>query len=610
MLKRILLTGSMLLSPSLCAQTATNIAYLRTLVDSVIYAPIDTTNRYTAEGVVTTHTNLTTAGNALFYIQDNTAGISVFVGGGSTVRPDAGDLVRVTGPLGHFNGLLEFNLSASNTNHSVLTLSSNNPLPTPTPFEFSWQNDPAAIEPYEGGYVMASNVFLDLSTSTFPTGGGNVTVTNEAGETFVLRVDARTDINGQAKPTGPVTILGVLGQFDSTSPFTTGYQLLPSRYADILSASKAPTVRFTNVLELIRLGDSPTNTFTEHALLPGEKLVMSVEITDPEGRQVTITAPTNGLPAGARWALNETTGTNLSATFTFQAVASDAGSKYFVTLDARNSVATNNAAWAIYVPTADEQKVTVSEFLANPATTNTAPHFNPLRRVDLPPNPGTDDEYVELANVSGSNLELQNWTIADAVQVRHRFYDLFTLPASNSVVVYGGPLNGFAPMLDVPFIPASENVFGFGLNNSGGDSIIVRNAASNIISRVVYTDRIVSGTGSSTRFPDLNGAFVQQVWVSTNNVSPGRQYDGRLFSEPPAPLLSISNVTVSLTSSNTASLSWLADTSRSYTVWQADEVTDRFGGRFYGLRFTNEFGQFIDSTASNAPVRFYFISAP
>ena len=162
----------------------------------------------------------------------------------------------------------------------------------------------------------------------------------------------------------------------------------------------------------------------------------------------------------------------------------------------------------------------------------------------------------------------------------------------------------------MPFIPASENAFGFGLNNSGGDSIIVRNAVSNIISRVIYGDRNVSGSGSSTRFPDLNGAFVPQVWVSTNNVSPGRQYDGRLFSEPPAPLLSISNVAVSLTTSNTANLNWAADTSRSYTVWQADRVTDRFAGRFYGLRFTNEFGQFIDATVSNAVMRFYFITVP
>src|SRR6185312_2105340 len=173
---------------------------------------------------------------------------------------------------------------------------------------------------------------------------------------------------------------------------------------------------------------------------------------------------------------------------------------------------------------------------------------------------------------------------------------------SNSIVVYGGPLNGFAPTLDVPFIPASENAFGFGLNNTGGDSIIVRNAASNIVSRVVYSDRNVSGSGSSTRFPDLNGAFVPQVWVSTNNVSPGGQYDGRLFSEPPAPLLSIGNVAVSLTTSNTANLNWTADTSRSYTVWQADRVTDRFAGRFYGLRFTNSAGLFIDAAASNAPM--------
>ncbi|MBI4324783.1 MAG: immunoglobulin domain-containing protein [Chloroflexi bacterium] len=586
-----------------------DIAFVRTLVDPANYLPTDTTTLYTVEGLVTTHINLTTTADALFYVQDDTGGIAVFVSGGAGVVPPAGAKVRVTAPLTHFNGLLEFRVTASNPLHSVTTLSTGHPLPEPTPFDYNWQFDPAVIEMQEGKYIVISNVFLDLTTPTFRTGGENVTITTEFGEPFILRVDARTDIGGQAKPTTAVTIFGVLGQFDSSNPRTSDYQIIPSRFADIVSIVKAPTVRFTNILEnLIRPGDLPTNTFAEHALQPGETLTMRVEIADPAGLSVTLQAVTNGLPASAQWDLSALQGTALTGTFTFTPTAADAGVNYVVALEAMNSVATNHATWNIYVPNAIEQRIILSEFLANPATAGTAPHFNPLRRAEPPPNVSYEDEYVELANLSGTDLDLVGWTISDAVQVRHRFYESFSIQSSNAIVVYGGPLNGFVPLLDVPVIGASENAFGFGLNNTGGDSILIHNADGHLISRVVYS--AVSATSSLTRYPNLNGPFLPHGEVTTNLVSPGKQFDGRPFSEPALAEPPTITLTAALGAGPSVLLTWKAEPGRPYSVLQSASLTGQFTPLAAGLSFANDQGQYEDKAVGTIPLRFYRVSSP
>src|SRR5688500_5955829 len=103
MRKLLLLAGCFCFAAAVSAQTITPISTLRTMVDAN-YLPSDTTTLFTVEGIVTTHTNLTTSGHSQFYMQDNTAGIAVFVENSATNRPTAGTRVRVTGPMGHFNG--------------------------------------------------------------------------------------------------------------------------------------------------------------------------------------------------------------------------------------------------------------------------------------------------------------------------------------------------------------------------------------------------------------------------------------------------------------------------------------------------------------------------
>lgn len=222
----------------------TNIAFLRTKMDPQDYSPTDTTNLYTAEGIVTTPVNLTSGSHAQFYIQDSTAGIVVFVSGGSTIRPAQGDRVRVTGPLGHFNGLFELNLVAANFTHSVEILSSGNPLPAPAVFGFSTlTNIPVMEASVEGSLLVISNVFLQGGggTNNFVS-GANYNLTNLNGQIGVLRIDTRAlDVIGKPIPQFASSITGVMGQFDGSAPFTSGYQFFLTTYSDLVAGTPPAT---------------------------------------------------------------------------------------------------------------------------------------------------------------------------------------------------------------------------------------------------------------------------------------------------------------------------------------------------------------------------------
>jgi hypothetical protein len=603
---------SSIVTLTVTAPPLTNIAFLHSTVDAVNYRPTNTTSLFTVEGIVTTWGPLTPAGNVLFYMQDATAGIAVFWSGAPTEsQPNAGDRVRVTAPLSSFNGLLECSPVFTNVQHSVVVVSTGNPLPTPVPVPFdASQNDPIVMDALEGRYVVASNVVLDASSTTFISASAGEFLTDTNGQTFSMFINASTDIPGQTKPEGTATVYGVIGQFDTSDPRTSGYQLIPSRYADIVSALKGATARFTNVLEnLTRLGNPPTNTVAENVLRPGEKLTMSVTVTNYDGGSVTITPLTDGLPASASWATGATTGTNVSASFQFQPVQADAGVNYTIALRMDNdSVVTTNT-WTVYVPTLVEQKIYISEFLANPTADSNSPSYNPLHRPNVQvASVTTADEYVELVNLSGTDVDLYNWSIADAVSVRHRFFNgapSEQLGSSNAVVVFGGPANTNAPVLTVPAFPADVGSSPtLALNDTGSETIILRNATSNIVDRLVYSGTNLATGISLSRFPTINDAFVLQSYVSTNSSTAGKQYDGGAWNLATKVPAAVGGVVV--TPGNPLSLGFSANTSQASTLWQADNIGDRFRV-VNGQQFPTTAGVF---SITNPPPahQFYFIT--
>ncbi len=231
----------------------TNIAYLRNRQDHINWLPINTTNLYSVTGIVTTPFNISGSGNSSeFFMQDGAAGICVFVGGG-TYLPNPGDLVRVIGPVANFDGLLEFNLSASNPSHSVSTpISTGNSLPAPKVFNINdYSNIPYMETNVEGSLVVVSNVFLNQSSLQFASGAMNITNVYRKYISLYVGVNAN-DVIGQTVPAIAASIAGVMSQYTTTTPATNGYELDILQYSDLVPTTIVPSMP-------LYISRSPTN---------------------------------------------------------------------------------------------------------------------------------------------------------------------------------------------------------------------------------------------------------------------------------------------------------------------------------------------------------------
>jgi len=155
-----------------------------------------------------------------FTLIDVTDGINVFAGAdnfGYAVQE--GDMVQLTGVIAQFNGLAQMEPTA------LSFITSGNAINSPeTVSELS--------ETTESQIVKLKCVeIVDLSQWTNVDPGFNVEVTNGV-ETWEVRIDADTEMFGDAPPEGHFTVSGIGGQFDTTSPLDEGYQLLPRYWED------------------------------------------------------------------------------------------------------------------------------------------------------------------------------------------------------------------------------------------------------------------------------------------------------------------------------------------------------------------------------------------
>ncbi len=162
----------------------------------------------TVTGVVTNGSEL----GSIRYLQDGTAGIACY--GSSLSSVQRGDSITATGVLFDFSGLLELSPTNSFINHGPAVL----PLAQTIPFT-------SGTESLEAQLVRFDNVTF-VQTGNFATGNSTVQVSNGT-STFDVRVNGSTNIDGTAIPTGPISIVGLLGQFNAN------YQIVPRNLLDI-----------------------------------------------------------------------------------------------------------------------------------------------------------------------------------------------------------------------------------------------------------------------------------------------------------------------------------------------------------------------------------------
>jgi hypothetical protein len=371
-----------------------------------------------------------------------------------------------------------------------------------------------------------------------------------------------------------------------------------------------PAILFTNILDhLVRPADEATNTFDELALQPGERWTLQIHISGTPGHPLNIQPPAQLPNVPWLWTAQTNGDSVVDCELVFEPGETNAGQAFAFTISADCAGATNSQTLRVYVPTAAERALVLSEFLANPTSDPTAAHYNPLARETPSAKPSVEDEFLEWVNNTGTPLDLSGWTISDAVRLRHVFSTNFSLPAHGAVIVYGGPTNN-PPQLDVPSMAASESASGLALNNSGTETILLRNARGQLLQRVVYEGSQLSDNGSLSRWPDLNGAFHPQSELSANAVTPGHQWDGSPFQTspeipPPQPILKIR-----LNEWRQCVLEWDASATHTYQVWKADALEGPFETVQAGLQFTDGHGFFIDTDTAQETSRYYRVSAP
>ena len=124
-----------------------------------------------------------------------------------------GDEIRVLGQIDQFNGLIEVFAD------SIEVLSTENTLQEPTIVT-------DLNEDTESQLIRIENVSFVDPIATFPSGSNNIDVT-DGDNIFTLRIDGDTDIPEGAAPQGLFDVTGIGGQYDSSSPYDSGYQLFP-----------------------------------------------------------------------------------------------------------------------------------------------------------------------------------------------------------------------------------------------------------------------------------------------------------------------------------------------------------------------------------------------
>lgn len=166
--------------------------------------------------------NLSSSG-VQFALRDSTDGVQVFsfsVVSGYVVAE--GDSLVVQGSLSEFNGLAQMNPD------SIFLASSGNAIADAVVVT-------ALGEETESEWVQFNCVTL-VDASIWPADGDNSNVEFTNGvDTFSVRIDKETEIDGTPAPVGYVNLRGIGAQFDSNTPALGGYQLFPQTLADLMA---------------------------------------------------------------------------------------------------------------------------------------------------------------------------------------------------------------------------------------------------------------------------------------------------------------------------------------------------------------------------------------
>ena len=191
-----------------------------------------------------------------------------------------GDEILVHGTVGQYRGLTQLSPD------SIIVMSSGNALPTPMVVT-------DLDETTEAKYLSIPTSWVSLSTSG--SGSSNVDLTNGT-DTITMRIDSDTDINDSLTSSGlPIVpgdticgLVGVGGQFDSSSPYTAGYQIFPMRWTDLTICRLSTGIENSDLASAqFELVPNPTNGLFQIKSNGFNNSTINVSVRDINGRLIS-----------------------------------------------------------------------------------------------------------------------------------------------------------------------------------------------------------------------------------------------------------------------------------------------------------------------------------
>ena len=258
-----------------------------------------------------------------FYIQDDFGGVNIH-NFDFMADVSAGDQVTILGTLGNYNGLTQVD-----DPYFDCTVEGSGSVPDPV--LLTTQVVAEYGEDYESTLARLEGCEI-VGGDPWPSPGNNANILIDDGSgQCTMRIDKDTNIDEWEGPTGAFDLVGIITQYDFTSPYDEGYQILP-RSVDDFSPSSGVAQGETNVVRDFRLMPLYPNPFnpgtTISFQLPDYVQNLKLSVFDIEGRLVTVLYDA---PAGpGEYSTNWNAGNLASGT-------------YFVMLNANNKVVTRSA---------------------------------------------------------------------------------------------------------------------------------------------------------------------------------------------------------------------------------------------------------------------------
>jgi phosphatidylserine/phosphatidylglycerophosphate/cardiolipin synthase-like enzyme len=192
--------------------------------------PVNLNQYVTVNGIVTESNQF----GSPSYMQDATGGIAVYDFSFSD-SVSIGDEVTITGKVTQYSGLTE--LTEVTIDKRVST--GNKVDPVEVSITDLLNDGLNGNEKYESMLVILRNVTVNTATWTVTGSGTNYKLSDGANQ-LDIRVDNNVDFAGQAAPGGAFDVAGIVSQYQKTSPYVGGYQLMPRMASDI--SSKGPRI--------------------------------------------------------------------------------------------------------------------------------------------------------------------------------------------------------------------------------------------------------------------------------------------------------------------------------------------------------------------------------